>query len=76
MDVGIYELVDGILRAVIFMAVGGCLALIFFVIFAQSILGSKTTHVKLDKLLKQIEKVNELLEKIAHNLKKQNERND
>ena len=75
MDTGLYDLVEGILRTVVFMAVGGCLALVFFFVFAQSILGSKTIHAQLKKLSKQIEETNELLKEITPNLKKQDKQN-
>jgi uncharacterized protein YoxC len=70
MDAGMYELIEEILRSVSFIAVGGAVALIFFFIFAPSILGSKTTHKQLDKLGKQVEKMNEQLKQIAKHLEK------
>ena len=70
MDVGIYELVEKILQGVSFIAIGGALAIIFFFIFAPSILGSKTTHKQLDYLKKQIEEMNEQLKRIAKHLEK------
>ena len=60
-----FELVETILYAVGFIAVGGMLAIIFFFIFAPSILGSKTIHKQLEKLDEQFEKINEQLGKIA-----------
>ena len=62
---GMFELVETILYAVSFIAIGGMLAIIFFFIFAPSILGSKTIHKQLDKLDGQFEKINEQLGKIA-----------
>jgi len=44
MDAGLLELVEKILWAVSFIAIGGVVALMFFLVFAQSILGSKTIH--------------------------------
>ena len=41
-DAGLIELVEKILWAVSFMTIGGTLAIMFFLIFAQSILGSKS----------------------------------
>lgn len=70
MDAGMYELIEEILHGVSFIAVGGAVALIFFFIFAPSILGSKTTHKQLDKLGKQIEEMNEQLKQIAQLLEK------
>jgi len=74
MDAGMYELIEKILRGVSFIAVGGAVALIFFFVFAPSILGSKTTHKQLEKLGKQIEEMNEQLKQIAGHLKKEKEK--
>lgn len=65
-----YELVEKILWGVSFIAIGGALAMIFFLIFAQSILGSKTTHSQLDKLLQQIKHINEQLKQVIQRLEK------
>ena len=70
MDAGMYELIEEILRGVSFIAVGGAVALIFFFIFAPSILGSKTTHKQLENMGKQIEEMNEQLKQIAKHLEK------
>ena len=70
MDAGMYELIEEILRGVSFIAVGGAVALIFFFIFAPSILGSKSIHKQLDKLGRQVEKMNEQLKQIAQLLEK------
>jgi uncharacterized protein YoxC len=70
MDAGMYELIEEILRGVSFIAVGGAVALIFFFIFAPSILGSKTIHKQLEQLGKQVEKMNEQLKQIAQLLEK------
>ena len=61
------ENVESILRVVTFIAVGGTCAIIFFFIFAQTIIGLKTLHKQLEKLIEQNEKMLELLQK---NLKK------
>ena len=68
MERGMFELVERILYAVSFIAFTGMLAIIFFFIFAPSILGSKTIHKQLDKLDGQFEKINEQLGKIADRL--------
>lgn len=68
MERGMFELVETILYAVSFIAIGGMLAIIFFFIFAPSILGSKTIHKQLEKLDGQFEKINEQLGKIADRL--------
>ncbi len=70
MEVGMYELVEKIWHGVSFIAFGGAVALIFFLIFAQSILGSKTVHKQLDELGGQVEKMNEQLKQIAKQLEK------
>ena len=53
MDISLHELVLMVLWDVGFIAIGGAAALIFFLIFAQSIPGSKTIHSQLDMLLQQ-----------------------
>ena len=65
-----YELVEDILRGVSFIAVGGAVAIIFFFIFAPSILGSKTVHKQLENMGKQIEEMKEQLRQIAQHLEK------
>ena len=70
MDAGMYELIEKIWQGVSFIAIGGAVALIFFFVFAPSILGSKTIHKQLDSLGKQIEEANEQLKQIAGHLKK------
>lgn len=76
MDVGMYELIEKILHGVGFIAIGGALAIIFFFIFAPSILGSKTTHKQLDDLKKQIEEMNEQLRQIAQHLEKKDRKKE
>ena len=70
MDAGMYELIEEILRGVSFIAVGGAVALIFFFIFAPSILGSKTVHKQLEDMGRQIEEMKEQLKQIAQLLEK------
>ncbi|MHC4361367.1 MAG: hypothetical protein ACYSTZ_00965, partial [Planctomycetota bacterium] len=70
MDAGMYELVEKILHAVSFIAIGGTLALVFFFIFAPSILGSKTIHKQLESLQQQTERMNAQLKQISHHLEK------
>jgi hypothetical protein len=67
-DAGLIELVEKILWAVSFMAVGGTLAIMFFLIFAQSILGSRSIHSQLEILLKQNTQICENLKRIAEQL--------
>jgi uncharacterized protein YoxC len=71
MEVGMYELVEKIWHGVSFIAIGGSVALIFFLVFAPSILGSKTIHKQLDSLAKQIEEMNKQLKQIAGLLEKE-----
>ena len=68
MDAGMYELVEKILYGVSFIAIGGAAALMFFFIFAPSILGSKTIHKQLEQLRRQTEQMNEQLKQIARHL--------
>jgi hypothetical protein len=70
-DAGLYELVEKILWAVGFIAIGGVLALMFFVVFAQNIFGSKTIHSQLEDLLQQNRQICEQLKQIARNLEKE-----
>lgn len=49
-EAGMYQVVEKILFGVSFIAIGGAVALMFFFIFAPSILGSKTIHKQLEKL--------------------------
>ena len=65
-----YQVVEKILFGVSFIAIGGVVALMFFFIFAPSILGSKTIHKQLEKLQQQAELMNEQLKRIAENLEK------
>ena len=51
--------------------IGGPVALMFFLIFAQSIFGSKTTHSQIERLLSETEQMNELLRQIAQSLEKE-----
>ena len=64
-----YELVEKILWGVGFIAVGGVLALIFFFIVAQSILGSRLMHKQIEGIRRQIEQMNEQLKEINQQLK-------
>jgi hypothetical protein len=70
MDAGMYELVEKIWQGVGFIAIGGAVALLFFFVFAPSILGSKTIHRQLKDLSRQIGEVNEQLKQIVSHLKK------
>ena len=63
-----YEIVHKILFGVGFIAVAGVVALMFFFVFAPSILGSKTIHKQLEKLQQEVEQMNEQLKRIAEGL--------
>ncbi|MHC4742939.1 MAG: hypothetical protein ACYS8Z_13570 [Planctomycetota bacterium] len=63
------ELLEKISQSTSYIAVGGTVALIFLLIFAQSIFGSKTTQSQLKKLIDQGERMNEKLEDIARSIK-------
>jgi len=73
MDTDMYDLVERIMWGVSFIAIGGAIALIFFLLFAQSIIGSKTIHEQLEKLLRQGEQISEQLKQIAQHLEKDND---
>ena len=68
-----YDIVVKILQAVIFIAAGGTVALIFFFVFAQTITGSKSIHTQLDEIHKQIKELNENIRKIAETLSRKKE---
>ena len=68
-DPGMYELLEKILWGVSFMAIGGTVAVLFFLIFAQTINGSRTTHSQLQAVLRQMDKMNGHLQEIAERLK-------
>jgi len=70
MDENMFEVVEKILHAVSFIAIGGAVALIFFFIFAPSILGSKTIHKQLEEIRRQAEEMAEQLKQIAQHLEK------
>ena len=70
-DPGLYELVEKILWAVSFITIGGTMAIMFFLIFAQSIFGSKTIHSQLEILLRQNRQICEHLKQIAQYLEKE-----
>jgi len=69
--VDMYEVVEKILYGVSFIAIGGAMALIFFFIFAPSILGSKTIHKQLEKIRQQAEEMKEQLKQIVQHLEKE-----
>jgi len=71
-----YQVVEKILFGVNFIAIGGVVALMFFFIFAPSILGSKTIHKQLEKLQREAELMNEQLKRMAENLEKGKEGNE
>jgi len=70
-DANLLEIVKKILWAVSFLAIGGGLALMFVLVFAQSILGSKTIHSQLEALIKQSRQICEQLKQITQHLEKE-----
>jgi hypothetical protein len=75
-DQGLYELVEKILWAVSFIAIGGTLVIMFFFIFAQSIFGSKTIHSQLEILLRQNRQIGEQMKKIVQYLEKEEKKTE
>lgn len=73
-DPGLYELTQKILYCVGFMAIGGAVAVMFSLIFAQTIMGSKYIQAQLRELVDQTTKINEQLTRIADALTKNESR--
>ncbi len=71
MEKGMIELLEKISQSTSYIAIGGTVALLFLLIFAQSIFGSRTTQSQLKSLIEQTDKMNEKLEEIARSLNKQ-----
>lgn len=71
MENNIVETVEKILTAVSFIAIGGAVAIIFFFMYAQVILGSKRIQHKLESVDGQLKRTNELLEEISKRLGEQ-----
>ena len=69
-DPGMYELMEKILHGVSFIAIGGAIAVMFILIFAQTIIGSRSIQSQLQQLLKHTEKISEQLAHIAESLTK------
>ena len=60
---GLYDVVEKIFFGVKFLALGGILGAIFFIIFAPNVMGIKSISKQLEGLQKQLEKLNERLDK-------------
>jgi len=73
MEKGMIELLEKISQSTSYIAIGGTVAILFLLVFAQSIFGSRTTQSQLRNLIEQTERMNEKLEQIAGSLKKQQE---
>ena len=71
MEKGMIELLEKISQSTSYIAIGGTVALLFLLIFAQSIFGSRTTQSQLKSLIEHTNKMNEKLEEIARSLKNQ-----
>jgi len=66
-----YQLVEKILWAVSFIAIGGTITIMFFFVFAQSIVGSRTTQSQLARLLELTEQIQKQLVRISDQLQKE-----
>ena len=69
----LFQLVQAILKNMIFISVGGAAALIFFFVFAPHILGSKLINKQLEALHSQTEKMHDQLSQITEQLKQANQ---
>lgn len=67
----IYEVVQKILWATSFIAIGGTVALMFMLVFAQSIFGLKTIQQQLEQLRGRTEETNRRLDRMIDLLKPQ-----
>ncbi|MBN2137402.1 MAG: hypothetical protein JW720_06325 [Sedimentisphaerales bacterium] len=70
MELGMYELIEKILWTTTYLAFGGTAAIMFLLIFAQSISGSKTLHTQMERLIKQTEMINQKLDRMADRTEK------
>jgi hypothetical protein len=68
MDDGMLELIQKILYFVTYIAVGGTVGLIFFLVFAPSILGSRTISKQLEALHNQTEQLGASLDRLAQSI--------
>ena len=71
MEEGMLELLRKIRWSTTYLAVGGTVMVMFLLVFAQSLFGSKTTHSQLRQLQDQADEMNRNLERIARQLEKQ-----
>jgi peptidoglycan hydrolase CwlO-like protein len=76
MHSGLFETVNAIFWVVLFIAAGGTAALIFIVVFAQSISGLKSLQKQTQHLQKQFERLNDTLEKISEKINKDHNRSN
>ena len=68
------ELLEKISQSTTYLAIGGTVAVLFLLVFAQSIFGSRTTHSQLKSLIGQTERMNDKLDQIARSLAKDREK--
>ena len=68
MDDGMLEIVQKILYFVTFIAIGGTLCMLFFFIFAPSILGSRAISKQLVALDERIEQLGANLKQLAQSI--------
>jgi len=71
-----FEFVEKILYYVGFIAIGGTLALIFLLMFAPNIVGTRGIHRQLDAVQKQMELMTQYLREIAEHLSKRNKKDE
>jgi hypothetical protein len=76
MENGIITTVENISTAVTFIAIGGAIAITFFFIYAQFILGSKRLQHKLERVDGQLKRTNEPLEGISRQLESMRAKDD
>jgi len=76
MEKGMIELLEKISQSTTYLAIGGTVAVLFLLVFAQSIFGSRTTHAQLKSLIGHTERMNEKLEEIARSLAKDQEKTE
>lgn len=70
MDDGMLELVQKILYFVTYIAIGGTVGLVFFLVFAPIILGSRTISKQLEALHERTERLSTSMERLADSVEK------
>jgi hypothetical protein len=75
MDEGMVEMVQKILYFVTYIAVGGTICMIFFFVFAPSILGSRAISKQLVALDERIDQLASTLNKLAKSIERLSDKN-